>query len=119
MYVFGFMHNFPPALGQKVITEACRNPPKGLLSGGFIGESVFTHMSFDGYRVLWGFPGYAVAKNPPASAGDARDGGSIPGWGRAPGEGNGKLFWDSCLENSVDRGAWRGYSQWGHRVGHD
>ena len=32
-----------------------------------------------GYRVLWGFPGYAVVKNPPASAGDARDGGSIPG----------------------------------------
>ena len=27
-----------------------------------------------------------VVKNPPASAGDARDVGSIPGWGRCPGE---------------------------------
>ena len=33
--------------------------------------------------------------------------GSIPGWGRSPGEGNGNLLQYSCLENSVDRGAWR------------
>ena len=36
-----------------------------------------------------GFPGGAVVKNPFASAGDARDAGSIPGLGRSPGEGNG------------------------------
>ena len=42
----------------------------------------------------------------PANAGDARDSGSIPGWGRSPGEGNGKLLQSSCLENPMDRGAW-------------
>ena len=32
---------------------------------------------------------------------------SIPGWGRSPGGGNGKLLQYSCLENPKDRGAWR------------
>ena len=35
------------------------------------------------------FPGGAVVKNLPATAGDARDMGPIPGLGRSPGEGNG------------------------------
>ena len=39
-----------------------------------------------------GFPGGAVVKNPPANARDARDSGSIPGWGRSPGEGNGYVL---------------------------
>ena len=50
------------------------------------------------------FPCGSVVKNPPASAGDA---GSIPGLGRSPGEGNGNPLQCSCLENSMDRGAWR------------
>ena len=50
-----------------------------------------------------GFPGGSVAKNPSASA---RDAGSIPGSGRSPGGGNGNLIQYSCLENSMDRGAW-------------
>ena len=33
--------------------------------------------------------------------------GSIPGSGRSPGEGNGNPLQDSCLENSMDRGAWQ------------
>ena len=36
-----------------------------------------------------GFPGSSVVKNLPATAGDARDMGPIPGLGRSPGEGNG------------------------------
>ena len=47
-----------------------------------------------------------VVKNLPASAADARDTGSIPGSGRSPGGGHGNLLQYSCLENSVDRGAW-------------
>ena len=47
-----------------------------------------------------------VKKNPPANAGDARDTGSIPGSGRSPGEGDGNPLQDTCLENSMDRGAW-------------
>ena len=50
-----------------------------------------------------GFPGGTVVKNPPTNAGDA---GSIPGLERYPGEGSGNPFQYSCLENSMDRGAW-------------
>ena len=42
----------------------------------------------------------------PANAGDVGDVGSIPGSGRSPGEGNGNPLQYSCLENSMDRGAW-------------
>ena len=49
-----------------------------------------------------GFPGDAVVKNLPANAGDA---GSIPGSGRSS-RGNGNPLQYSCLENSMDRGAW-------------
>ena len=48
-----------------------------------------------------------MEKNPPANAGDVRDAGSIPGSGRTPGEGHGNPLQYSCLENPVDRGAWR------------
>ena len=40
------------------------------------------------------------------SACNVGDPGSIPGWGRSSGEGNGNPFQDSCLENPVDREAW-------------
>ena len=53
------------------------------------------------------FPGDALVKNLPASAGDARDTGLIPGSGGSPGEGSGNLVQYSCLENPMDRGAWR------------
>ena len=56
---------------------------------------------------ITGFPGDTVVKNPSANAGDARDVHAIPGLGRSPGRGNGKPLQDSCLENSMDRGAWR------------
>ena len=48
-----------------------------------------------------------VVKNPPASAGDVRDSGSVPGWGRSPGGGHGNSLQYSCLENPMDRGARR------------
>ena len=48
-----------------------------------------------------------VVKNPPASAGDVRYLGSIPGLGRSPGGGHGNPLQYSCLENPMDRGAWR------------
>ena len=47
-----------------------------------------------------------MVKNSPASAGDARNAGSTPGSGRRPGEGNGSPLQCSCLETSMDRGAW-------------
>ena len=54
-----------------------------------------------------GFPGGTVAKNLPATAWDERDTVSIPRLGRFPGVGNGNPLLYSCLENSMDRGAWR------------
>ena len=53
--------------------------------------------------ILSGFPCGSVVQNLPANAGDA---GSIPGWGRPPGEGNGNPLQYSCPENSMDRGIW-------------
>ena len=47
-----------------------------------------------------------MVKNPPANAGDAGDMGLIPGSGRSPGGGHSKPLQYSCLENSMDRGAW-------------
>ena len=58
------------------------------------------------------------------SACNAGDLGLIPALRRSPGEVNGYLLQYSCLENSMDRGAWGysllgvslwGYSPWGHR----
>ena len=48
-----------------------------------------------------------MVKNLPTNAGDIRDSGSIPGWGRSPGGGHGNPLQYSCLENPMDRGAWR------------
>ena len=48
-----------------------------------------------------------MVKNPPASAEDTREEGSIPGLGRSPGGGHGNPLQYSCPENPMDRGAWR------------
>ena len=47
-----------------------------------------------------------VVKKLPASAGDIRDTGLIPGLGRSSGGGNGTPFQYSCLESPMDRGVW-------------
>ena len=49
-----------------------------------------------------GFPGGSDGK---ASACKAGDLGSIPGWGRSPGKGNGYPLQYSCMEISMDSGA--------------
>ena len=54
-----------------------------------------------------GFPGGTSGKNLPANAGDIRDAGSIPGSGRSPGGGYDNPLQYSCLENPMDRRAWR------------
>ena len=50
------------------------------------------------------FPGGSDSKESACNAGDP---GTIPGSGRSPGEGNGNPLQYSCLENSMDRGAWQ------------
>ena len=54
--------------------------------------------------IIWGVPGVSNGKESACNAGDL---GSIPGLGRSPGEGNVNSLQHSCLENSMDRGAWR------------
>ena len=49
----------------------------------------------------------ALAVKPPASAGDTGDSGSFPGLGRSPEGGHGNILQYSCLENPMDRAAWR------------
>ena len=56
------------------------------------------------WSVILGFPGRSVSKESPDNAGDP---GLIPGSGKPPGEGNGNLLQYSCLEDSMERGAWR------------
>ena len=55
------------------------------------------------YWIVNGFPGGSVVKILPASAGDA---GSIPTSERSPWGGNGNPLQYSCLENTMNRGAW-------------
>ena len=57
-----------------------------------------------------------MVKNLPANAVDS---GLIPGLGKDPGEGNGNPLQYSCLENSMNRGAWKATSMRLQRVGHD
>ena len=61
---------------------------------------------------LEGFPGGSDDKDSTWNAGDVD---SIPGSGRAPGEGNGYPLHYSRLENFMDEGAWQATIHWGHK----
>ena len=50
------------------------------------------------------FPGGSDGKESAHNVGDL---GSIPGWGRSPGNRNGNPLQCSCLHNPMDRGAWQ------------
>ena len=77
--------------------------PMGMALPGWIG------------RCILGLPGSSVGKVSACSAGDL---GSIPGQ-EDSGEGNGKPIQYSCLENPMDRGAWRATVHGVARVRHD
>ena len=59
---------------------------------------------FFGYAWSWAFPDGSVVKNLPVNSGDTS---LISGSGRSPGGENGNPLQHSCLENSMDRGAWQ------------
>ena len=63
-------------------------------------------------RFKSGVPGGSDSKESACSAGDL---GLIPGSGRSPGGGNGHRRQSSCLENPMDRGAWRATVRGGHK----
>ena len=58
-----------------------------------------------------GFHGSSAARESACNAGEAGDRGSIPGSGRSSGAGHGNPLQYSCLENPMDRGAWRAIVQ--------
>ena len=60
-----------------------------------------------------------VVNNLLVNAGDTRDTALIPGLGKPPGVGNGNPLQYSCLENPMDRGAWKTTVHGLQRVGHD
>ena len=66
--------------------------------------SVIPLVLFFFLRIALGFPSGSDSK---ASVCNTGDPGSIPGFGRSPGEGNGSPLQYSCLENPMDRGAWQ------------
>ena len=68
------------------------------------------------YEYLVVLSGSSVSKESACSAGDL---GSIPGSGRPPGEGNAKPLQYPCLENPMDRGAWRATVHGVAKVGHN
>ena len=96
------------------------SPHCGPHSCSFRGPSSALHQGSMTYSwtgiVKLGFPRGSDDKE---SACDAGDLGSIPGSGRSPGEGNGYLLQSSCLENSVDSGAWWAAVHGLQRVRHD
>ena len=59
------------------------------------------------YVIQWASQVVLVVKKPPANAGDIRGAGSIPELGRSPAGENDNPFQYSCLDNSMDRGAWQ------------
>ena len=64
-------------------------------------SEIFTYII---YMLYMGFPGGSDGKESACNVGDP---GLIPWLGRSPGEGNGYPLQYSCLENSMDRGAWQ------------
>ena len=78
------------------------------LSRVFSSTTVWKHQLFGAQPSLRSNSQVAiVVKNPPANAGNVRKSGSIPGLEKYPGVGNGNPLHYSCLENPMDRGAWR------------
>ena len=65
------------------------------------------------------FPGGASGKDLPASAGDIRDLGSIPGLGSSPGGRNGNPLQYSCLKDPMGREAWWAAVHGFQRAGHN
>ena len=92
---FNFFFFFFTAVIYIRQTQKCRSEPRHVLNTKF--SMPLPYLCF---------AGGATIKDPPANA-DVRDVGSIPGSGRSPGEKNGNPLQCSCLENPMDRGAWR------------
>ena len=73
----------------------------------FLGQPNNKNYLFNIYHVLYTGLGFSGGPDGKETARSARSLGSIPWLGRFPGEGNGNPLPYSCLENPMDRGAWK------------
>ena len=84
----------------------CRNPSEIELALAILGATGFLY-----YLMIClterGLPQWLSGKESACHAGASGDTGLIPGSGRSPGGGNGSVLQHPCLENPMDRGAWR------------
>ena len=88
-----------PALGARSLSHwTTRGVPSSLL--------LLLLIFFCHYHAAYGILGFPSGSDGKESACSAGDMGSIPGLGGPPGVGNGELLQFSCLEESMDRGAW-------------
>ena len=92
MEIIGHL-GFPSSSAGKESACSAGDPGSIPGSGRSAGEGI----------VFLGFPGGSAGKESACNVGDL---GLIPGLGRSPGEGNGNPLQYSCLENSMDGGAW-------------
>ena len=81
------------------------------------GSAVVCWVKFRGFLDHFGV--FPVGSDGEESARNAGDPGLVPGLGRSPGEGNGNPLQYSCLEDSMDRGAWCLQFTGSQRVRHD
>ena len=90
---------------QLVIPEECYHDQWDHVINKFGDTLMKVNISFVwGYQQQLGFPGGSDSEESACNVGDL---GSIPGLGRSPGGGHGNPLQYPCLENSMDRGAWK------------
>ena len=101
--LFIYSHN-----NSVIIKWMLHNSLSGLWSGNHCSRSL-TRNFINYFWIMhkWASQVVLVIKNPPANAGDLRDTGSIPGWGRSPGGKHSNPLQCSWLENPLSRGSWR------------
>ena len=88
-----------------LVTQRVKNPPVMQENPvQFLGQEFPWRRDKLPTPIFLGFPGGSVSKESACHVGDL---GSIPGLGRLPGEKHGNPLQYSCLENSMDRGAWQ------------
>ena len=80
--------------------------PRSFSAVWFNLSHLFPKVDNENTRILYFWKGFPGGSDGKASARNAGDLGSIPGLGRSSGEGNGNPLQYSCLENSMDGGAW-------------
>ena len=98
----GCFHQIILSLPMVESLKQCQECP-GYFESPYKFNLISSFWILTGYPIYCGLPGGSDGKESACNAGDP---GLIPGLGRSPGEGNGNPFQYSCLENSMDRGAW-------------